>query len=511
MKPTVQEALNLLPEGEDLVHLVDAFGRELPSPEAEEFHRLLEDAFHSISADMRAEDNGWVRLAVSSKGGTNVTREHLIEQSRIYAKYDGNCRQIINLYTNFAVGTGFTWRTENTRMQNTITGYWRNPQNRRIFSSEGQRTTSKRVLVDGEVYFAHFGSGGGTITRRLNALHITDYIVDPQDEHRILGYRRKLVRPNGAVEYVHHADWTNPDLDGGVFKFATEGTEGVVVDGDYLPDNLVQRIVFDTDEHETGTPMLIASILWARVHRHFMRCRSAVMQTIAMFARKIKTKGGEGAVNRLLNAFSVTETQSNTIHSPLTPPGSTWIENSGVDLQPTSQETGAEAARVDGGMLTQMIGVGAGVFPHYLGSGESFRLATAGAMEPPMVRAFQSFQYTLVEEYYYLFEHILDSSEIRKNVDLDYPMVEIREMSKFIHALNETVNTYPKMKASDDMIMFTLTQLGVRNPAEVAEKIQALPDPMENQNTVSGPEEDIPAGNAQVANLPSTRNGADSR
>lgn len=244
------------------------------------------------------------------------------------------------------------------------------------------------------------------------------------------------------------------------------------------------------------------------------------MQTIAMFAREIKMKGGQAAVNSLLSQFSITEDQSNTIHGPFNTPGSTWVGNQGVDLKPTSQETGAEAARVDGGMLIQSIGVGAGVFPHYLGSGESFRLATAGAMEPPMVKAFQGFQQVLIDEYWYLMEWIIDGPSVRKNLDLDFPMVETRDMSKYLHAVNEVANTFPRLKELEDFVKFTLTQVGFRNTDEVYERYKKMPkvedsnnssSPFDNGDKTEGPESNIPAGNSQITNLPSQRKGADSR
>jgi len=54
--------------------------------------------------------------------------------------------------------------------------------------------------------------------------------------------------------------------------------------------------------------------------------------------------------------------------------------------------TGAAEAQDDGSAIMSQAGLGGKIFPHWLGRGESFRLATATAMEAPVYKSFHRYQ-----------------------------------------------------------------------------------------------------------------------
>jgi hypothetical protein len=73
--------------------------------------------------------------------------------------------------------------------------------------------------------------------------------------------------------------------------------------------------------------------------------------------------------------------------------------------------TGASDAKTDGAMLFNMVGIGAGLFPHWLGMGEAFRLATATAMETPTLRNFERYQRFWQSIWQDMYDHVLSMGE----------------------------------------------------------------------------------------------------
>jgi len=54
--------------------------------------------------------------------------------------------------------------------------------------------------------------------------------------------------------------------------------------------------------------------------------------------------------------------------------------------------TGGGDAKSDGDALLLMAGIGGGVYPHWMGAGDAYRLATAQSMEQPLKRQFSMYQ-----------------------------------------------------------------------------------------------------------------------
>jgi len=69
-----------------------------------------------------------------------------------------------------------------------------------------------------------------------------------------------------------------------------------------------------------------------------------------------------------------------------------FVTNDAMKVREMSMGTGAGDAKYDGEGLLQMVGLGGGIYPHWLGSGDAYRLATATSMEGPMYRLFSRYQ-----------------------------------------------------------------------------------------------------------------------
>jgi len=472
---SVQETYTL----EELSKAIEDFN----NGDFENSYKATETAFNSLSADFAAEDRDWTALGHSG-GMYDYERTHAVSLARRYARHDGNCRQIIRLWTQFAIGKGFTWRTEEENVQALVTRYWESPANRNILSAQGQEQSARRLIIDGEVFFAHFPAPRGEMrTRRMDPQEITDFIVDPNDKTSVVGYKREFVPADASsVEKKFYLNWLYRDEP--IPKGLVEKTTGKPPkDGlNWEKGVVLQHIPFEEDEWGRGTPLLLSAVVYSKAYRHFIRARAAIQQAVAMFARKIKAKGGLETLNRLLNGNAVGTTASEEVHSQFQPPGSTWAENEGVDMQPLKMDTGASDAQTDAALYLQNIGVGSGIFPHYLGSGDSFRLATAEAMEAPMQKAFESFQQLWIDEYRYIFEFIVKLSDKRRkslkrlNLDVEAPLILTVDVPRVIHALNETMNVEPAYKELPDLHKMLWTHLGAKDTDEIWHRLNPLID-----------------------------------
>jgi hypothetical protein len=143
-----------------------------------------------------------------------------------------------------------------------------------------------------------------------------------------------------------------------------------------------------------GWPLMAAGAAWTREHKRFRENRASVSAAIAMYVNKLKATTGSRGIDELRRQIQSSMVTSGQVYetNPPAPAGSTWLENQGADLSRLSLSTAAGDAKVDGESLLMMAGLGGGIFPHWLGAGEAFRLATATSMEQPLFRLFSRYQ-----------------------------------------------------------------------------------------------------------------------
>jgi hypothetical protein len=216
---------------------------------------------------------------------------------------------------------------------------------------------------------------------------------------------------------------------------------------------------------------------WANQHREFMLARAAVTRAIASLAFKLKIKGGQAAVNSLKAGLQSSHVTGTGETNPVEAPASTWIENAAADLTRMQQETGAQAAQIDGGMLVMMAGASVNIFPHYFGSGESFRLATATSMETPMRKGFEAYSKQLIDMWQEIFDYILEDAGIpeeEREVDAEYPEIIIKDIFNSMQALGLLLDKFPDMVESSEVQKKALSTLGFRRAQDILDAIPEI-------------------------------------
>lgn len=304
--------------------------------------------------------------------------------------------QIYRLWKDFTVGTGISLHSAGNRksLDTAIRSVWGWKGNHDVFSPRGQGETFRRLIVDGEVPFLISPDRGEGVVRvrRMQSELLADVITSPDDSDEVWGWLRVVPgnKPGSPVSYAAVRDWKGLGPDGGVSM--PDPVTGTEREFPWMDDVVLYQSRINTMGHR-GNPVILPSIGWAAAMDSFMRSRVMVARAVASFAWKVTIKGSKGDMSRIRSVLQTRITGSaDSETNPGPGPGGFFYGNEGAKLDAMKFETGAEAAKTDGQMILLHVAIGAGIFPHWVGAGDSFRLATAKSMEPPMRKMFQAAQ-----------------------------------------------------------------------------------------------------------------------
>lgn len=427
---------------------------------------LLQEASASVEADLALEDEGWINLSATTADViTPAERITNLKLSRLYSTKDPMGKQAIRLWTDYTFGTGMTWSVEDDSVKKVLEGFWDAKANQSVLSARGQRKSSDKLLVDGEIFFAIFlGANNEAKIRTIDPLEITEIITDPDDKEDVRFYKRAWTDSQGKSHETIYRSTTNvkgvgaPDQYGKPTKQTDEA--------------LVYHLTYNTIT-QRGNPLLLPALLWMKYNTKFLASRIAIMLALSTFALKTKVKGGQTAVDAI---------KAKT-HGKDIPSGSTLLENLGAETTVMKQETGASGAYQDGKMIKHQIFAAVGIPEQYFGDISTGNLATAKTVELPMMKMFQSYQAIWNDAYQDIDEVILEHAKISPDkwyIDRDFPPIAPKDVIAIATALVQILQVLPALGDSEDVKQIALLTLGVNDPAEVldalAKEVKANPD-----------------------------------
>jgi len=422
----------------------------------DELDILIREATASVEADLALEDEGWVNL--SAQAGDVITGAERITNlklSRLYSLKDPMGKQAIRLWTDYTFGTGMIWDTEDEKAKKTLEGFWDSKANQSVLSARGQRKSSDKLLIDGEVFFAIFLGANEVKIRRIDPLEITEIITDPDDKDNVRFYRRQWSDAQGKSHEDIYRSTTN------LKNEAAKDAYGKSVQK--TEDALVYHLTYNTIS-QRGNPLLLPALIWMKYNTKFLASRIAVMLAIARFAIKTKVKGGQVAVDAI---------RAKT-HGKDIPAGSHEIENLGAETTVMKQETGASAAYQDGRMIKLQIAAAVGIPEQYFGDISIGNLATAKTVELPMMKMFQSYQAVWNDAYQDIDEVILEHAGVAPDkwyIDRDFPKIAPEDVGLAATALVQILQVMPDLADSEDVKQIALMTVGVYDPAEVLDQM----------------------------------------
>ena len=419
----------------------------------DELEILIREATQAVEDDLALEDAGWINLSGTSADViTSQERITNLKLSRLYATKDPMGKQAIRLWTDYTFGTGMTWNVpdENEATKKALESFWTSKENQAVLGARGQRKSSDKLLIDGEVFFAIFLGTEATI-RWIDPLEVTEIITDSDDKENVKVYRRQWADTQGKPHNDLYRSTTNQKNEA-----AKDSLDASV---QKTQDALIYHLTYNTIT-QRGNPLLLPALIWMKYHIKFLGSRIAVMLALAKFAWRTKGKGGQTAIDAL---------RAKT-HGKDIPAGSHLLENLGSDTTPIKTETGASAAYQDGRMIKLMIAAAVGIPEQYFGDISIGNLATAKTVELPMMKMFQSYQKVWEDTYQDIDEVILEHAGIPPDkwyIDRDFPKIAPADILQAATALVQILQVMPELGASDDVKQIALMTLGVNDTAEV--------------------------------------------
>ncbi len=434
----------------------------------------LRESYSPAEMELALEDIGYI--SPMGRRDSNefdpVSRRRIVTESRRYWRGDPLAKQAVRLWTDYVVGTGITFKTSDAAQQKDLTTFFKHRKNKRMTRSSGQQRLSRKLLVDGEIFFAIFGGQGeAKVLRTIDPLQIDRVISDPDDEEEILCYKR--VDRSNQPKTTYYRDWAADDDD---LKELKDPDTGKAITPE--EDVVVYHLPFD-DIGIRGNGLLFPVVFWSKEHRRFMEARVSITQALAKFAHKLTVKGGQKAVDavqkKMQSSIAASGAGGRGVEkNPPPVPGSTWAQNLGIDLEAMPRATGAGDAKQDGDQLKLMFCAGVNLPQHYFGDASNANLATATAMELPVCKSFTAYQELWKDAWRDIFSIVLeeDPDEEAAAIFIELPLMlkdDLRGLGTFLTGLHQV---FPQIEIPE-ILQMCLVSMGVNDIDDVMKSAAA--------------------------------------
>lgn len=459
----------------------------------------LKEAFTQADIELALDDRGWLVGGKRMMGELDpLSRQVQVNRSRYYWLRDPLAKQAVRLWTDYAFGdTAVGYTCEDQGIQDALDAFMKARTNRRYTTREGMRRLSQRLLVDGELFIVineadQSTKGKAPSVRTVDCLQITDIITDKDDEDKVVAYKRVILGKDGTSKVLYYKPWDaddNTPLD--TKDVANDGYNLVPIDPQggksiqFVDGARMYHLAFDAIERR-GNGLLTSCSDWAREHRRFMIARVAITQALAKFAFKTTIKGGQNVINsvraKLESTFATQGLSGGTEHNPVAAPGANFLGNDGIKLEAMPRVTGANEAEADANGLKLMVSAGTGIMLHYFGDPGTTNLASATAMELPMLKMFMSYQVFWKDAWRDLFAIVLDEPDDEAGADIEITMPEIVEadLQKLAAFLTSLTTVFPEAKV-DAVLRMCLVSANVPDIDEVMEDIEDKKEELQAQ------------------------------
>ncbi len=361
-------------------------------------YAVMREAIVDIKREI--EDLGYINLAAPDErqSGLEDDPSHRVERLRhirVLRRRNPLAKNGANMLQHYALGQGITLRPNDKRLIARIIDEFRNdPVNKVTFTShQASKEAMDTVFTDGEFFLVFYpDTENGTVELgHIDTMNVDDIVLDPKNRKIARWYKVKNVerrfdfendRPDTMpeTEWVYYRDWRNDS------------------DEDAPPaskqrDGLVYHIAINK-RGKRGESELAAAVDWIRAHKSFMEDRATINRAAASIAWKKKRKGPASDIAAELERLrSGIARGGGYENNPPAAAGSTVVENEASTLEWVKTDTGGAAALSDERILRMMTGAGMGGIPnHYQGDEASANLATATAMELPLLKTYEDWQ-----------------------------------------------------------------------------------------------------------------------
>ena len=487
------------------------FGIELSSgqdfDDLKEAVRELEHALDEI---------GWIKInqtGQESHAAVKESYENMVKRCRLAFVASPIVGNALGLVTSYVFGEGvMTPKAEDKEVQEIIKEFWNDPDNRLSMTSQiNQVAVSNKLQYDGELVFAmQVDMDGAVYVRILDPLSIQKLITAEDDKKRVLFYQRMI---NGKVQFI--PDYANGLAVSGQFdarwtpEFAALLKTHSILPDQVVPRTFIYRITVNCDPLDSrGVPFVYRALNWVNSNSKINSDTASFINAQAQYAWKKKVTGTKTQID----AMKARLNQNTGLTKPSIQAGSTWIGNASVDMEAVSLPSSTGNLFEVGIRRTLLMACAAlGIFEHYMGDPSTGNLATATAMELPMLKRFMLFQqmwrgiysdilnFQLDMKLYALNKKAFELNVMKNRVkvmpardyknrmlDIDFPPILEKNIKELAEAMAEAKSK--GLIPIDTARRVFMQGVGVNNIDEELEKeFQELPDPAPGFGAGGGP------------------------
>lgn len=329
------------------------------------------------------------------------TRKMVVSESRRLYVWDAITQYIIELWTDYGFGQkpDVVPRSESLRLA--WDEFWDSVDNQYIFNERELNELSNKLLIDGEYWFVQFISkiDGSSTMRIIETDDIVEIYNEEHDKTVPVYYKRMWFSGDmSETEHIlyyrdHRATDEQAAETRNIIK-SRDNNARFAEDENPETDVVVFHVKYREIEGH-GWPLLTSGFSWSRGYKGFLEDRATINKAAAAVVEKVKVRGGQRMVDHVRHSLQ-SSLVSGSNRSETNPPpasGSIWIENQALDREWLNKPTNAADAEKDGIAILNQAALSGKIYPHYLGRGDYYRLATATAMEGPTFRSFNRYQH----------------------------------------------------------------------------------------------------------------------
>ena len=378
-------------------------------------NELLQERIAEL--ELALDDVGYERIGDSNfdKQFTKASIDKIAAMARVYWLKNPLIKRAVATQANYVFGQGVDVVAADEDVQTVVDAFMEDSKNRAELTGEQAMLTKETELqVTSNLFFTFFTDplNGATRVRTIPLSEITRIIYNPDDSKEPWYYYRQWQQPKepGSQKYeMHQAMY--PDINympkGGLPKHFN-GIEVMALNPVYhVKTNCLSDM-------EYGVSEIYAAIDWAKAYKDFLEDWYTIVKSLSKFAWKATSKSGatgmaqakqvlEGAING----------GSNPANSDL--PGQAaqvWMSSDNFDLAPMPK-SGATVAVDDGRRALLMVCAATGIYEHYFGDPSTGNLATAKAMEQPMLLMFQERQELWTDVFNTILGYVINQSALK--------------------------------------------------------------------------------------------------
>jgi hypothetical protein len=409
--------------------------------------------------DYLMDQFGWDAAGTPSRQSVKAVSNCIARNLRKFED-DAYVKRSVNLHTDFTFGRGIDVpKCKSEQIQDEIINpFWYSAVNQRnFFGFIAQQRRHKETYISGEINILVKIDPDTSLLKLypINPQEIIEVITDPDEPTRPAFY---LLRRNKRVWDFRLNEWSQSADDGRVLHRALRYKIMEATDPE-LAQGLIYHIglneFFDSKRGQSDISTVYNA---AESARNMADDGAALSSANAETAYKTKIlKGGKTVKDSLMTYFRTRTDGSN----PAGAPASEWIENDAMSRDWVQQrDTGAAYREKDMRAQKLIVFAGGGFGEHYMGDPSSGNLATATAMELPVLKMIQSEQKFWASIYSDLIDfqidiavvsgklagEVTDPDELEVETDEDrmfaqsFPPILQKQILEFMNALGVAVD-----------------------------------------------------------------------